>query len=44
MPTFPEQGSWKSHFLGIEVAQSKEVVVISQRKYVHGILKETCII
>jgi len=28
-------------FLGIEVAQSKEEVVISQRKYALDILKET---
>jgi len=30
--------------LGIEVAQTKEGVVISQRKYSFDILKETCMI
>nr|KYP68976.1 hypothetical protein KK1_022626 [Cajanus cajan] len=35
-------GSLK-YFLGIEVAQSKEGVVISQRKYALDILKETCL-
>jgi len=31
------------YFLGIEVAQSKEGVIISQRKYALYILKETCL-
>ena len=34
-------GSLK-YFLGIEVAQSKEGIVVSQRKYALGILEETC--
>ena len=31
------------YFIGIEVTQSKECVIVSQRKYVLDILEETCL-